>query len=235
MGERLVIDIQRNNKSIATAYYHWSAYTKPAIHILYEMHKRVLRKANEMFDDQLQLALIRFAEKTTGLGYAETDEEYAELVKEFEARTVCVPDEGKELLKQTLLSHGGIDMSDLQYASERFHGESFVLDGLSRNEGLIAIVEETMMRCKYMAQGIIEVNLDTGQVLNGILYDYDTVGYLEETEEDECALHPHDLPLSPIDIAKFQLEETEIVKDVVELNDCGWIKYDDVIYQFIEG
>ena len=235
MGERLVIDIQRGNKSIATAYYHWSAYTKPSIHILHEMYKRVLCKAHEMSDDQLQLALIRFAEKTTGLGYAETDEEYAELVKEFEARTVCVSDECKELLKQTLLSHGGIDMSDLQCASEKFQGESFVLEGLSRNEGLIAIVEETMLRCKYAAQGIVEVNLDTGQVLNGILYDYDLAGYLEETEEDEGAIHPHDLPMSPINIAKFQLEEIEIVRDVIELTDFGWIKYNDVIYQFIEG
>ena len=235
MGERLVIDIKRNNKSIATAYYHWSAYTVPSIHILHEMYTRVLCRSNEMSDEQLQLALIRFAEKTTGIGYAETEEDRIAMTKEFNERMTGAPDGLKETLKNIVLSHGGVDMPDLKNAMDKFPGESFNVDGISRNDGLIAITDASMQNCKDAAQGIIEVDLSNGKVCNGIIYDYDIAGYLEETEDDECAAHPDDLPRSPINIAQFPLEEVEIVKDVIDLTDCGWIKYDDRIYQFIEG
>ena len=47
MGQRLVIEIQNNkNKTIATAYYHWSGFTKYAI----ELTKTVLEEIDNSGD-----------------------------------------------------------------------------------------------------------------------------------------------------------------------------------------
>lgn len=235
MGERLVIDIKRNNKSIAIAYYHWSAYTSPSINILHRMYKHVLSKACDMTDEQLQLALIRFAESSTGLGFIETEHDKLAIETEFNARMQTAPVEVREMLEGLLLAHGGISIDDLDFAKSRFPGEEFKLKRLSRNEGLIIITPEHMEEAKSWAQGIIDVDLDSGKVLNGIIYDYNLPEYMAEVEDDDEFIHPDDLPRSPIDLAKFQLDEVEIVKDVIDITEDCWIKFNDTIYQFING
>ena len=236
MGERLVVEIKRNNNTLATAYYHWSAYTSPALNILDSMYTHVLSKAKNMTDSEIQLALIRFAENTTGLGYVESEEEKQNIAREFEEKFGESPETVQYMLEDLFLRNGGLDPKDLEFAQRRFPGETFK-DDVSRNEGLIDIAECSMQEAFNWAECLVTIDLDDGNVLNGAIYEYDIVSYLEEMEDvdEEDYVDPDSLPKSPINLSEFKLDEIPIVKDVVEITQSDWIRHKDIIYQLKTG
>lgn len=68
MGQRLVINIQKNNKSIATAYYHWSGYTFSSAEITAQAIDKYyqLKEENPQIDD-LNLAVEMLYATEAGL------------------------------------------------------------------------------------------------------------------------------------------------------------------------
>lgn len=236
MGERLVVEIKRNSNTVAAAYYHWSAYTMPAIEILSSMNTHVLSKANTMTDDELQLALIKFAECTTAFGYIADEEAKLEVIREFEEKFSESPDSVQDMLSDIFLKNGGVNPDDKEYAETKFHGEIFRED-VSRNEGLICITESTIQRAISWAEWVTTIDLDDNKVLGNVVYEYDIESYLEETEDwdEEEFVDPDDIPRSPINLCDFGLDEIKIVKDVLEITQSGWIRYKDAIYQLKEG
>lgn len=68
MGQRLVINIQKNNKSIATAYYHWSGYTFSSAEITSQAIDKYyqLKDENPQIDD-LNLAVEMLYSTEAGL------------------------------------------------------------------------------------------------------------------------------------------------------------------------
>lgn len=233
MGQRLVVEIKRNDKAIASAYYHWSAYTVPALNILSSMYKHVLSNANTMTDEELQVALIRFAECSTALGYIDSDEAKQSVIHEFQERFNDSPEYIQYMLEDLFIKSGGLAPSDRECATQKFK-EVFKTD-VNRNEGLISISEKEIQKDLDWAEGIITIDLDDNTILNGVIYEYDIGAYLEETEEDDCVVDPDDLPKSPINLSEFALDEIEIVKDVIELSASSYIRYKDTIFQLIEG
>ena len=236
MGERLVVKIQRNDKLIATAYYHWSAYTVPALNIVKSMHDHVLCNASSMNDDELQLAMIRFAERSTFLGSFETVEERNKAAEECRESNKDKPENIMSLLEDLMLAHGGLDPFDAKYAAQKFPDEVFET-GVSRNDGMVAISDNAMQDQIKWAEGIVEIDLDTNNVINEIVYEYDLESYLEETEDcdDDYYTEPKNLPCSPINLAEFSLDEVQIVLDVIEISQNSWIKYEDKIFQLKDG
>jgi hypothetical protein len=237
MGERLVVQIQRNDKLIATSYYHWSAYTEPALRIVKSMYDRVLRQAGSMSDEQLQLAIIRFAECSTYLGYFETATERDEAINQCRMDNKNKPKAVQQLMESLIYSHGGLDPCDMEMASKLFPNERFESDGVSRNEGLVAISNESMQSQCDWAQSIVTINLDKGVVFNGAIYEYDKQSYMSEVEDydDEYYIAPDMLPKIPIDLAEFNLDEIDLVIEMIEITSCDWVKYEEKIYQLISG
>ena len=237
MGERLVIKIKRNDQLLSSIYYHWIAYSEPAINLATALYHRVLRHAANMTDAELQLAIIRFAELTTGIGHFDSVENrengFDAWLKNAEERGDMVP----EMLAEVLLRHGGLDLSDRELAAQKFPNESFEIEGVSRNEGLVAISIETMSDQLKWAEGTIDIDLDTKLVLNDVLYAYSHEDYMAETEDfDEDEYVPiESIPQIPIDICEFQLEDIELVKELIELHRGGFMRYGDTVYEMKEG
>lgn len=76
MGQRLVVTIEKNEKSIAKIYYHWSAYTYSA---LYETQKIIdcIYDHKDETEEEMLLKLVRFCEKNGGgIRGSENAEEY---------------------------------------------------------------------------------------------------------------------------------------------------------------
>jgi hypothetical protein len=236
MGQRLVVEIKRNDNVIASAYYHWSAYTVPALNVLSSMNKHVFSNAKNMTDEELQVSLIRFAERSTAVGYIDSDEAKQAVVQEFQEKFNDSPEYIQYMLEDLFIKSGGLSPSDIEYANQKFKEEVFKTD-VNRNEGLISISEKEIQKDLDWAEGLITVNLDDGTILNGVIYEYDIQSYLEETEEDndDYFYDPDDLPKSPINLSEFTLDEIEIVKDVIELSASSYIRYKDTIFQLIEG
>lgn len=237
MGERLVIKIKRNDRLLSTIYYHWSAYSEPAINLTASLYERVLSNSKGMTDNELLVSLIRFAELTTGIGHFNSVEDREEGFDAWLKNAVEKGDVVPELLSDVLLRHGGLDLSDRAIASQKFHNEVFEDENISRNEGLVAISSKTMEDQLRWAEGTVDIDLDTGLVLNDVVYAYDEEDYLAETEDlDDDEYTPiEDLPQIPVDIGEFQLEDVELVKELIEAHRGCFVRYGNTIYEMKEG
>lgn len=237
MGERLVIKVKRNDQLLSTIYYHWSAYSEPAINLSTALYQRVLVDADKMSDDELRLALIRFAELTTGIGHFDSVEERENSFDAWLKNAEKRGDVPHEILVDVLLRHGGLDPSDRELATKIFPNEVFETEEISRNEGLVAISMEAMSNQLKWAEGTIDIDLDTKLVLNDVLYSYDEEGYLAETEDfdDDEYVAFEDLPKIPIDIGEFQLEDIELVKELIALHRGSFMRYEETVYEMKEG
>lgn len=244
MGERLVINIKRNEKNIAAIYYHWSAYTYPALSILRELNNHVLSKSDKMTDQELQLALIRFSEHFLSGGYVEDEAEKEkmrqEMISRIESTIPSVDDDARQMalnfMKEMLSNHGGIYSDDLEYAKKIFPNEKFSLDGVDRNDGLVAISPQSVRGMEEWAQAVMEVDLDKKKVYNGVLYGYTIAEYLEETEDfdEEFFIPPDDLEKIPINIGEFELSDTQIAFEVVGATENCFLRFENYIYELIQ-
>jgi hypothetical protein len=231
MGERLVVEIKRNNKPLATSYYHWSAYTFPALTILDSMYHHVLKDAKALTDSELQLAMIKFAENSTPYGYVGTKESKAKAEEAHQKVLQSMPEELARNLGYSLDIHGGLSLQDVELAETLFPEESFSDDNISRNEGVVAISEESMNDQMGWAQAIITVDLDSDHVYNGVAYEYTIQEYLEETEDDDEFITPDEIPQVPIDMGSFDLADAPLVLELVKISASEWLRYKNKIYQ----
>lgn len=74
MGERLNIEIEANDKTVANAYYHWGAYTTSAIALVKKMVD-YLDTTNDTYQNEQEFAL-RLLE-ATGANLTEDEHKYA--------------------------------------------------------------------------------------------------------------------------------------------------------------
>ena len=65
MGQRLVVTIERNEKSIAKIYYHWSGYTGDSLYVTRDIVNCIYNHKDET-DKEMLLRLIRFCENRGG-------------------------------------------------------------------------------------------------------------------------------------------------------------------------
>lgn len=237
MGERLVIDVKRNDKRLATIHFHWSAYTHTAIRILKSMNRYVFSGADKMSDNDVILSVIRFAEKNCGLGFIDSEDTERRLMTKFTEAMKDVPPSSQEMFEELFLGNGGIHPLCIEQAVSLFPNEVFLQDAVNRNDGLVAITEEIMESQLNNAQGIIEVDIGKNTVVNGMVYTYSISEYLDETEdEDDFYFIPPDKILrSPVALDKFEINEIELAYDVLWTTQSRWVRFNDKIYETILG
>lgn len=69
MGQRLNIEISHEGRTLANCYYHWSAYTIPAIHLVNEIiaeYNGIMSSNDSRLKSTPELIAIRLLEKTGG-------------------------------------------------------------------------------------------------------------------------------------------------------------------------
>lgn len=164
MGQRLVITIENNKKSLAKGYYHWSGYTRSG-----------LVTAN-MAVAAFEKSLSRAVENTTLL--AITDKTLTpEIIKDkIELLTACymlfATDAGMQMTGEK---------SEQDVFNEIFPNMNHSV-GVNRNEGLVAITEEGMAGLQKWSEADVRINLDTKSVsVAGLFF-----GVGNDDDEEEC-------------------------------------------------
>lgn len=239
MGQRLTVDICRNNKSIAAIYYHWSAYQVESVRVTKKIYEHVIQKANNMTDQELQLALIRFAENSTPQSVAEN-----KLEREMEFAFIesqlknAMPQELFDLAMQLKIAHGGLSPDDLQFAKQQWPNENFDQDdSLSRNEGLVGISQKSINMMKEIGS-LVQIDLSNKQIHNQIFCGMSKDEYWEERDRVHEEYDNFDweypeiqeIEEVPIDLERYRFDQLEIVSDIILNNPPTWLKFDNKIY-----
>ena len=113
MGQRLNIEICNNEKSLANAYYHWSAYTSSA----YELIKKIIFCYPKPTSDNAVQNAVQLL-NSTGAGLYDCDGEELEIIKDF-----------PESLKKYAVSrnHGLISMTEKAMEETRYWAEGDII------------------------------------------------------------------------------------------------------------
>lgn len=152
MGERLVVSVNRHNKTLCTIYYHWSGYTgsqyEVAQFLIHGLHKKGFRKDETSDKDLIKMLIQIIKENRYG----------SDTVSRYGMRD----------------SHGGLCEKSLPVAKELFDGdpdfssdEDFGCDAyLSRNLGLLDISEAEMAYAISWGEHFSTLDIDNESVTN---------------------------------------------------------------------
>ena len=118
---------------------------------------------------------------------------------------------------------GGIDGGEgsnaWKYIATTYPGEKFKPEGYSRNDGLIAIDEDSMEKMQYYSEGDVYINLDEDMVNFGVYAGYENLDeYLEIMAEDEEfeGATLEDIPYINHELGTFNIGEIDAIVDAFE-------------------
>lgn len=242
MGERLVVKVERDDVLLATIYYHWSAYTQTSAKIIKNLYNHVLVNANQMSDDEIRLALIRFAEHSTSMGYVEDMTILGRIQKErLAAIDPSAPnyDFLTSWIVKATQCHGGVSSDDRELVKNIFPNEIFLTENVSRNEGIVSVSEKSMQSAVNWAESLVTIDLNEETVVNNTFWMYSLEEYIEHLAEREeeypnaYVMEIKDIPESPIDVSEYPLSESNVVDDIITSNTTGYLKYNETILEYI--
>lgn len=163
MGQRLVITIENNKKSLAKGYYHWSGYTRSGL-ITANMAVAAFEKSlNRSVEN---ISLLAITDKTLT----------PEIIKDkIELLTACymlfATDAGMQITGEK---------SEQDVFNETFPNINHSV-GMNRNEGLVAITKEGMADLQKWSEADVRINLDAKSVSVAELF----LGVSDDDEEEE--------------------------------------------------
>lgn len=115
--------------------------------------------------------------------------------------------------------YGGKDGAEFKYIQGLFPRKKFKEDGYSRTYGLIALTEEGMEDLLYWAEGVVEVDFDSGIVYNDVFFSYDYDEYKREMEDAGEKAQPleqlEDIGMN-ISVIEFG-ELEEVIRELVRM------------------
>lgn len=154
MGQRLVINCIRDGERFATLYFHWSAYTDSA----YEEGRKIV------------LGLL-----DRGYSKGMTKEETILMLEKILREDSQHPSyTDKDGFGDIVISHGGVDQTDLEIAAFEALGLSkkdMDAENISRSEGLISITEQGMRDSEIWGEGFAVLDFDNETFENDIFYE----------------------------------------------------------------
>lgn len=205
MGLRLNIEIVKNGKTLANAYYHWSAYSDEAC----KLTKQAVNFMKNHFsncDDVLYA--IRILE-STGAGLPKR-----EPITDIEEIKYIQSSYKKEFWKEMLFP-----ISELDEALKKFPNTQFK-ECEGRNKGLIAITDKGIEDNRAWEEGRVTINVDTDTIKFNVFINYNPDYYYENTEPNfkKLGLDLNNLKFDELDKLLGIIKQSE--NDFVyELND----------------
>ena len=159
MGQRLVVDIKKNNETLASIYYHWRAYFCSTIYELAKLSETIL-EAQKNNKNELEAILTML----------ETDEEYTRYY------------DGEKQIRS-----GGVRETDedIQAAKELFPNRHIKRENVDRNCGIITFTKEGIEHFHDWEEGHADIHLDTHEICNNVDLDPDPFELETEYETDE--------------------------------------------------
>ena len=168
MGQRLVITIESNKKSLAKGYYHWSGYTRSGLitaNMAIAAFEKSLNRAME------NITLLAITDKTLT----------PEIIKDkIKLLTACymlfATDAGMQMTGEK---------SEQDIFNEIFPNMNHSV-GVNRNEGLVAITKEGMADLQKWSEADVRINLDTKSVsVTGLFLGIDNNDDEEEYKNED--------------------------------------------------
>lgn len=168
MGQRLVITIESNKKSLAKGYYHWSGYTRSGLitaNMAIAAFEKSLNRAME------NITLLAITDKTLT----------PEIIKDkIKLLTACymlfATDAGMQMTGEK---------SEQDVFNEIFPNMNHSV-GVNRNEGLVAITKEGMAGLQKWSEADVRINLDTKNIsVAGLFFGVDNNDDEEEEYKNE--------------------------------------------------
>ena len=131
---------------------------------------------------------------------------------------------------------GGIEGSEkeFKYIADVFPGETFLSDGYSRNEGLIAISQRGIEELQLWSEGDVIIDIDTGKVTFSVFWSFGDENKYRTYRLDECGDDevPDIVPMN-FNLGFFDVDEIDgIIADLDE-REYEVIKCGDEVYEFI--
>ena len=165
----------------------------------------------------------------------------AKIYYNWSAYTICALDEAKKIIdtlgskdwdsdKDMILdlirfcenNGGGLyDNRELKYAKKLFPNETFKVDDISRNEGVIAITRAGKNYLQKWSEGDLILDFDDdGSVENSVCCWYEDLETLntERSEWEEEPLNPEDIPSFDFSMTDFGFNEIDKVLQQLEGN-----------------
>jgi len=219
MGQRLNIEILKGGKILANAYYHWSAYTLPALELckgIIEEYKKIRVDPADTCDSDMYTECLkekvqfceRFKEDRPTIARVKTAGEYDK------------KDEDVLLAIRLLESTGaGINESELKeiIKGRICQGITF-RTAIDRNSGLISVTEKGIEETRCWQEGQATIDLDNKRILFGVFWTIDWKEYLEEFDINPEE-NPEQIPVAienGIDIKDFSFEDVDAVIAMVK-------------------
>ncbi len=163
MGQRLVVDIDTNGKTIATVYFHWSAYFFDAWYTLQKL-------AHILKDEPAKARILRSSDKPAPVDHGSKNHDLC--LQDLETDTGVlkqVIDPRLKLIRGLEMLGGGLGPQDAAAAAKLYPGQTFRTD-ISRNDGLVCISDAEMEEARGWADGTATLDLDDETVTNDCFY-----------------------------------------------------------------
>ena len=130
---------------------------------------------------------------------------------------------------------GGKDSDEWNYITREYPNEVFKSEGISRNDGLIALSEKGMDDTQYWSEGDVIIDLDECRVINEVsLWFINIEEYNQELEErDEAAEKLEDIPELQCDLTHFAFEDIDYLIDALNKAPNYAVRYGNDIYELI--
>lgn len=219
MGQRLNIEIMKNDKVLANAYYHWSAYTESAL----ELCACIIGEINSS-PDILPTVFLDTLFRREQIEYVQKHAEAFDQ-KDLEIKAVTMPGTAssadQDLLYAIRLLEGtgaGINEDEWKriLAEGLCPGIAFrsVVD---RNVGLLSISEKGMEETRCWQEGQAVIDLNRKRVYFSVFSEYSLDEYLEEYEID-LEEEPEQMPVEikeSIDFGNFSFKDISKIVDIV--------------------
>lgn len=106
------------------------------------------------------------------------------------------------------------DWSEREYIENKFNNETFKTEDINRNDGLVSISPQGMEISDIFAEGVCDLNIDTGILeYNDNLWGFDSMDqYIEEVQLDEEEIPPISY-ICPYDLQDIDIDTCKKVSD----------------------
>lgn len=186
MGQRLVVNIEADDVTVASIYYHWSAYTMSA---LYTIRDIINSLYNGGFDpenftkEELMLRVINMCEASGG--------------------------------RLSQIEYDGDPSIEASNFKKMFPNREYKTSG-SRDDGIVAFTDIGIEYQNGWADGCAKIDLSNDKIELNVYSEFDSVEDMMQQEWFEEDDIPTDIPKTDIYIGEFSFDDLDEIISFAE-------------------
>lgn len=186
MGQRLVVNIEANDVTVASIYYHWSAYTMSALYTIRDI-------VSSLYDSGYDPA------------YCNKEELMLRILNMCEASGGCL----------SQIEYDGDPSIEASNFKKMFPNREYKTSG-SRDDGIVAFTDIGIGYQNGWAESTARIDLSSDTIEFNVYSEFDSVEDMiqqEWFEEDDV---PTDIPKTDIYIGEFSFDDLDEIISFAE-------------------